>query len=134
MLHEKALNIGLAASGAVAAKNPPNFSGHWTNQMLSTMDLTVMGNAVTGSYTSTSSGNGPPITSDDLKGFIAGDMISLLVLWPGGSMTAWVGQLVNESTAPTLRTLWHLITDIPDADEDEALWKSTLAGADEFTR
>ena len=35
---------------------------------------------------------------------------------------------------PEIRTLWHLVTNVPDADEPKELWTSTYAGADEFCR
>ncbi len=49
-------------------------------------------------------------------------------------MTAWTGQLVDDEDAPRIKTLWHLVTDVPDVDEPKRLWTSTFAGADEFTR
>jgi hypothetical protein len=69
-----------------------------------------------------------------LKGYVAGDLISFLVLWPRGSITSWVGQLVEMEGVPTIRTLWHLLTEIPDPKEPTFLWQSTFAGADEFRR
>ena len=51
------------------------------------------GTDLTGTYTSADSSKGGRITGA-LKGY--GDRISFLVLWPGGSMTAWTGQLVND--------------------------------------
>ena len=97
------------------------------------MDIVVSGSDVTGTYTSASSGAGGPVTGP-LKAYVSGDLISFLVLWPGGSMTAWVGQLVDEQTDPRIKTLWHLVTNIPDADEPNKLWMSTFTGADEFHR
>lgn len=49
-------------------------------------------------------------------------------------MTAWTGQLVDDQVAPCIKTLWHLVTNVPDPDESTQLWLSTLAGADNFTR
>lgn len=134
MLHEKALQHGegtpFSAGGAT------DFSGHWVNQMKSTMELTITGSDVTGTYESSTSAVDPTGGSikGALKGYIAGDLISFTVLWPHGSITAWTGQMVDDKTAPRIKTLWHLVTEIPDADEEKQLWKSTFAGADDFTR
>ena len=136
MRHEEALRIAQSrenkpgpASGAAA------WLGRWKNQIGSEMNLTIAGQDVMGTYTSASSASsgGGPITGQ-LKGYVAGDLISFLVIWPRGSMTAWTGQLVDDENAPRIKTLWHLVTDVPDADEPKRLWTSTFAGADEFTR
>lgn len=130
MLHEKALALAESAANSTAS---PDFSGLWRNQMRSTVDLNVNGNDVSGVYTSASSSGGGPIAGS-LKGFVAGDLISFLVLWPGGSQTAWVGQMIGTDAQPVIRTLWHLVTNVPDPNEPTELWTSTYAGADEFTR
>ena len=56
------------------------------------------------------------------------------VLWPSHvrSITSWVGQVVEVNGAPELRTLWHLVADIPDADESTGLWATVHSGADTF--
>jgi hypothetical protein len=131
MRHENALRLAEAIPNSTSN---PDFSGLWRNQMQSTMDLTVNANDVSGVYTSASSAaHGGPIAGT-LNGYAAGDLISFLVLWPGGSQTAWVGQMVGDESHPAIRTLWHLVTNVPDAEEPNELWTSTYAGADEFTR
>jgi hypothetical protein len=132
MFHEDTLRNAESKSkiGRVA---DADFGGHWQNQMSSTMELKISGSDVTGVYTSAASAKGGPLAGK-LKGFISGDLISFLVLWPGGSMTAWVGQLVDDQAKPRIKTLWHLVTEIPNEDEDEFLWASVFSGADEFTR
>lgn len=133
MLHEQAL---LTAEITPFSNKPPSdFSGHWENQLGSTMELTVSGSGVTGTYTSVSSATGDkggPITGP-VKGYTAGDRIAFMVLWPKGSMTAWTGQLVDVDGELRLKTLWHLVTEIPDASEPKFLWMSTFAGADDFS-
>ena len=120
----------LAAAGIPV---PANFAGQWRNQYASTMMLSVSGNTISGDYTSAVSGGGGPITGS-LRGFVAGDLISFTVLWPNGSMTAWVGQIINDATDPRIKTLWHLVMDTSDANEPTDLWGTVLAGADEFMR
>lgn len=134
MSHEKALQHGEGTP--FSAVGATDFSGHWVNQMQSTMELTITGSDVVGRYKSKTSAVDPAGGSIEgtRKGYVAGDLISFTVLWPHGSITAWVGQIVDDKTAPRIRTLWHLVTEIPDADEPTQLWKSTFAGADEFTR
>lgn len=128
MRHEHAVRV--AASSEDKA---PDFSGHWVNQYKSTMDLVINESDVTGSYTSASSASGGPVTGP-LKGYIAGDRISFMVLWPKGSITAWVGQMIDDQVNPKIKTLWHLVTEVPDIDEPDRLWVSVLAGADDFHR
>lgn len=131
-MHERAL---ILAENTPFNQVAPDFSGRWVNQMTSVMDLEVNGSDVTGKYNSASSGqNGGKPIEGELKGYVAGDRISFLVLWPGGSMTAWVGQLTDNHGKSTIKTLWHLVTEIPDQEEPKFLWQSTFAGADEFTR
>jgi hypothetical protein len=131
MLHEKSL--GTAAAMSSLAGSQLDFSGRWTNQIGSTMDLVVSGSDVTGRYTSKTSDAGGPITGP-LKGYVAGNVVSFLVLWPSGSITAWVSQLVDVQVNPRIKTLWNLVTDVKDEDEADRLWGSVLTGADEFMR
>ena len=130
MLHERAVVLAEASANSTSTLN---FTGVWRNQMSSTMDITTTGADVAGTYTSSSSSGGGPIAGR-IKGYTSGDLISFLVLWPGGSQTAWVGQAVGSNANPKIRTLWHLVTNVPDVSEPQELWTSIYAGADEFTR
>lgn len=131
MQHERAIEIAEASANGPASAS---FEGRWRNQMESMMELHVAGSDVIGSYTSPTSGQGTGgQVSGQIKGWTSGDLLSFSVLWPGGSITSWTGQLVSEG-GEKIRTLWHLVTDIPDAKEPKRLWQSTFAGADEFTR
>jgi hypothetical protein len=69
-----------------------------------------------------------------VTGFVRGDIIAFSVLWPPPmrSLTSWVGQVVDVAGAPVLKTLWHLIVDIPDADEPMSLWTTVHTRADTF--
>lgn len=128
MNHDLALkHAAPAPSGAV------NFSGVWHNQLGSTMDLTISGSDVTGTYTSSVSSGGVAV-SGPISGFINGDLIGFSVLWPSAAITAWVGQLVVESNVDTIKTLWQMTTNVPDAQEPTGLWASIYAGADTFVR
>ena len=131
MLHEQALHT---AGATPALAPPPNFTGRWRNQMNSFMDLAITGSSVTGLYNSASSSGGAPVQGV-INGVTIGDLIAFTVLWlPSGSITSWTGQLVEEGGVQTIRTLWHLVTNIPDDNEDDKFWMSTWAGADEFVR
>jgi hypothetical protein len=136
MLHEEALWLAQSNENKLGPQGgAATWLGKWTNQIGSTMELSVVGHDVTGIYTSENSqiAGGGSVTGS-LKGYVAADVISFTVLWPGGSITAWVGQLVDDADAPRIKTLWQLVTDIPDAQEPKKLWTTTLAGADEFHR
>jgi hypothetical protein len=131
MAHEVALET---AAMTPAAPPAPNFNGRWRNQMSSFMDLVVSNSTVTGTYNSSSSTGGGTVQGA-VTGVTVGDLIAFTVLWTqSGSITSWTGQLIEEGGAPKLRTLWHLITNIPDANEADKFWMSTWAGADEFVR
>jgi len=121
-----------AVSGTGAA---PDFSGHWVNELHSSMDLTIHGTSVSGRYTSAVSGEGGTV-SGPITGYLAGDVIAFSVLWPGTtpSITSWVGQLVTENGAQTLDTLWHLILSVPDAQDPNSIWTTIHSGADSFKR
>ncbi|PHV51370.1 avidin [Janthinobacterium sp. BJB301] len=131
MSHELALTTAVSTENNNV--NNSVWIGHWKNQMGSTMELQLNGSDLSGTYVSSSSSAGGPIKGP-LKGYAAGDRAAFVVMWPGGSITTWAGQIVNDQKNPTIKTLWHLVTDVPDADEPTKFWQSTLAGADEFTR
>ena len=111
---------------------PDQVSGRWTNEYGSVAELNVDGERVFGTYTSAVGGAGG--LSGPISGFVSGDVVAFSVLWPSHvrSITSWVGQVVEVNGAPELRTLWHLVADIPDADEATGLWATVHSGADTF--
>jgi hypothetical protein len=136
MLHESALRQVLATTTKKGASAPPEFSGHWVNELASYMDLSISGNAVSGTYTSIASGSGQQITGP-VTGYVADDVIAFSVLWPSAapSITSWVGQMTVEADGTVkLQTLWHLIVDVPDAQDPNSIWTTIHAGADIFHR
>jgi hypothetical protein len=114
---------------------PSGFDGVWRNELGSTMDLTVTGNSVSGTYKSAVSGLDKPVEGD-IVGFVSDDIISIVVRWKiaSVSMSTWVGQVVDAGGKERIRTLWHLIRNTPEADEPEDAWAAVIAGADTFTR
>jgi predicted secreted Zn-dependent protease len=140
MKHEHALAMiatlskktSAKARSALLAASPANFAGHWKNQMNSTMDLTVSGNSVTGSYTSVDA-NGNQ-TTGSLIGAINGHVICFIVNWSLPAITTWAGHLVVENAQPFIETLWHLPIEMSDPDDANNLWESVYAGADRFFR
>jgi hypothetical protein len=131
---EKALDMAAKSRRGLkpAAGGASPIQGTWKNQYGSVALLVVNLNVVTGTYTSQVSSGGPPITGA-VTGFAIEDTVAFSVLWPGtGSITSWVGQVVDEGGVPTLRTLWHLVVDIPDANEPKSLWQTIYSGADTF--
>ena len=90
---------------------------------------------MTGTYSSTVSGGGGGTIEGAIAGFADDDIITFVVKWSGySSMTAWVGQVVDVGGAETIKTLWHLIRNVDDANEPTKAWSAVLAGADQFTR
>ena len=108
-------------------------SRRWTNEYGSVADISVDGDRILGNYTSTV-GGGTGSLSGPISGFARGDIVAFEVLWPAHlrSITSWVGQVVDVNGTPELRTLWHLIVDIPDSEEATGLWTTVHAGADTF--
>ncbi len=107
-------------------------SGRWTNDYGSVAELKVDGERVFGTYTSAV--GGAEALSGPISGFVSGDVVAFSVLWPSHvrSITSWVGQVVEVNGAPELRTLWHMVADIPDAEEATGLWATVHSGADTF--
>jgi Avidin family len=71
----------------------------------------------------------------DIVGFVDDDIISLVVKWRGVSaMTSWVGQIVTQNKKDSLSTLWHLISNTPEEQEEDLAWAAILTGADIFHR
>jgi hypothetical protein len=135
---EKALKRVLLADKAAAGTKsafPGGFGGKWKNELGSVADFSVNGYAVSGTYISAVSGIGASIAGP-ISGFASDDIIAFTVNWPTtlGSMTAWVGQVVDVQGVQTLKTLWHLIRNIEDSEEPSGAWAAILAGADEFTK
>ena len=116
-----------------ATASPVSVAGRWTNEYGSVAELSVDGERVFGTYTSTV-GERTGTLSGPIIGFVRGDIVAFSVLWPAymSSITSWVGQVVEVNGAPELRTLWHLIVDIPDPDEAGSLWTTVHTGADTF--
>ena len=131
MQHEKAIAVSSKKPNGIPT--PANFAGQWRNQYGSTVMLNVTGNTISGDYMSAVSGGGGSVTGP-LRGFVAGDLISFAVLWPNGSMTTWVGQIVDDEVDPRIKTLWHLVMNEENEEEVTDLWTTVLAGADEFIR
>ena len=115
------------------ATSAASVAGRWTNEYGSVAELSVDGERVFGTYTS-AVGERIGSLSGPISGFVRGDIVAFSVLWPSYmcSITSWVGQVVEANGAPELRTLWHLIVDIPDPDEAGSLWTTVHTGADTF--
>jgi hypothetical protein len=108
-------------------------AGRWTNGYGSVAEIIVDGDRIFGNYTSAVGGD-TGFLSGPINGFVRGDILAFAVLWPAHmrSITSWVGQVVEVNGAPELKTLWHLIVDIPDPDEAKGLWTTVHTGADTF--
>jgi hypothetical protein len=120
--------------GSAAA--PPaadSLSGRWTNEYGSVAEITLDGERISGTYTSQVGGADGPLAGP-ITGYARGDIVAFSVLWPTPmrSITSWVGQVVDAGSGPELKTLWHLIVDIPDADEARGLWTTVHTGSDTF--
>lgn len=122
---ELALERALGGTGTMV-----DFSGDWKNELESVMHLDQSGDSLTGTYTSTVSSSGAS-TVGDLKGFVDGDLISVIVHWRDfQAITAWVGQAEPNTSNRTVKTLWQLTKQVASGSE----WASINAGSDTFNR
>jgi hypothetical protein len=124
---------GISISGGTQEPAATSVAGRWTNEYGSVAEIAVDGDRISGTYTSAVGGSTGPM-SGPINGFVRGDIVAFAVLWPANmrSITSWVGQVVEVNGAPVLKALWHLIIDIPDADEATGLWTTVHTGADTF--
>ena len=77
-----------------------------------------------------------PSAEFDLKGFVSGDLIVFCVNFGKyDSLTSWAGQHARDQNGnEIIYTLWHLTKNVKDANEEDELWASILAGASEYRR
>lgn len=112
-----------------------DFSGRWSNELGSYMDVIVQGDKVKGEYVSAVSDDGEPLPAVELHGMVAGDLISFTVNWWGTSITTWIGHgVIDPDQGPQILTLWHLVLKIPDETDPETQWQAIKSGADTFSR
>lgn len=118
---------------AELAKRTSPLAGRWTNDHGSVAEIEVDGERISGRYVSAVGASGKTLQGP-ISGFVRGDIVAFSVLWPSEmrSITSWVGQVVETNGAPELKTLWHLVVDIPDPDEATGLWATIHTGADTF--
>jgi hypothetical protein len=128
MKHENAL--GLAAPAGLPQ---PNVGGaRWTNELGSWVQFVVNGTGLSGHYHSVVGLNGGPVDSDDLAGYMSGELIAFTVRWPDSAITAWVGRYEVKNGVETIETLWQMT--VMNQSANGAYWDSILAGSDTFTR
>lgn len=122
------LALSLVSGCAEAAETPHPFEGQWVNERGSAVTVTETAGLLSGYY-NTQLGNPDPASRFPLTGFIEGDQVTFTVNFKGyGSLTSWTGQISEDADGPYLRTLWHLTRDVPDAEEEDDLWSSIIAG------
>ena len=131
-------SIGIERSflgSASTASAKVDFSGHWSNQRGSSIDLAVDERGRVSGTFRTAVGVPSPEERFPLCGFVQGDLIAFSVSFGlHESVTAWAGQHTVVAGRERIETLWHLARNIADEDEPRALWSAVLAGADTFER
>ena len=110
------------------------FHGVWENDRGSQVNFIEAAGHLSGYY-QTSVGQPDKSQKFPLTGFTQGDQITFTVNFGAyGSMTSWTGQMSEDASGAYIKTLWHLTRDVPDAKEDDDMWKSITAGASTFRR
>lgn len=119
-----------ATSPALAQSD--DISGVWVNERGSAVSFIETDGRLSGHY-NTQLGDPDPDSRFPLTGFLEGDQVTFTVNFKGfGSLTSWTGQISKDADGPYLRTLWHLTRDVPDAEEEDDLWSSIIAGSATF--
>lgn len=125
MTQERALRKALAGTGASV-----DFTGTWVNELGSEASLIQANDTLSGSYESAVSGSGTK-ASGTLTGYVDGDLIAFTVHWRDfQAITSWVGQLIPNTHAQTIKTLWQMTNQVDPGEE----WASINAGSDIFIR
>jgi len=121
-----------ACAQSAASDTIADVKGQWVNERGSAVTFTERDGLLSGYY-NTQLGNPDPKSRFPLTGFIEGDQLTFTVNFKGyGSLTSWTGQMSEDSDGPFIRTLWHLTRDVEDAQEDDDLWSSIIAGSAVF--
>lgn len=109
-------------------------AGLWHNQHNSEIDFSQSPNGqITGVFkTHNESGH----KEYPLTGYAHDDVIAFCVNFiEHGSVTAWVGQIIQERDQTLFNTLWHMSVEMGKLDsKDDRTWKSILSGSDKFYR
>jgi len=124
----------------MASSNPQEskfiaLTSTWKNELGSTMSFTRSGQQIIGTYRSAVGSSGS--IEGELVGWINGNVISFVVTWPVGSITAWTGHFTFEPQV-AIEALWQMGLELgstrnPDGTESTVeLWDSIFAGRDRF--
>lgn len=120
-----------ALSRSTPETEPLDLSGDWKNELSSKVHFDQDEGALTGHYWSYKNDGDKPIAEGPLVGWVSGKLIAFTVNWTGfDSITAWVGQHIEDRDGPRLVTLWQMTKSVPDGSE----WEAINAGADTFWR
>ena len=112
------------------------FSGRWTNQLGSEMNITVTGQSVTGTYQS-AVGNVVSGKKYNLVGFVSEDIIGFVVDYDDSvAVATWIGRYVSTEGVERIHTLWHTGSTYADKSHTKKrdLWDSFGTNADVFDR
>ena len=119
----------------VDASQPVDFSGEWWSGRCAYVNLSQVGNRISGSYK-------PKVDSIDdqsleLVGYKTGvDLIAFVVsLGPNGPIVVWAGQHTAHNGEHLILMKWHMAADVPDEEaSDDSILAAVSTGADTFKR
>jgi len=144
VLSQAVLGQGQAAGAtAPGLRGQPDLRGQWQNGRGSTLEFTLSGRQLHGSYR-TAVGQASHSHAYPLRGFQNGDLVAFCVDWgdpaaagaAASSVSCWVGQHTIDPTSgeEQIHSQWHLTRDLPDNREADELWGSVLTGSSVFRR
>lgn len=113
---------------------PFDFTGTWTNQLGSTLELEVVDGVVSGRFES-GVGDDGEIIWVEIGGRVLYDLITFNALYPRfRTIISWVGQHTDENGRDEIRTHWIHTTDVSNEEERDWMWYSNRLGSDVFIR
>jgi hypothetical protein len=113
---------------------PVDFTGTWTNQHGSTLELHVEDGVLSGEFESGVGSDGQKVRVP-VSGQVLDDVITFNAAYPDyGIVVAWVGQHTVEEGVGRILTHWIHATNFPDPEEKEWMWFSNRIGSDVFLR
>ena len=112
-----------------------DLTGKWKNQLDAVMTLLMdTDGKLKGNYR-TAVGRSSDIEEFELIGIVTGDLVTFIVNFGKyGSLTSWVGQVIEDNGKETIKTIWHLTRNVEDSEEEDEIGGSVLTGRENFER
>ena len=112
-----------------------DFTGTWTNQNGSTLELRQLGSGSIDGRFESGVGDDDQTLWVDVSGHALGDIITFYAMFEKYStIVSWVGQHTDKDGMGQIKTHWLHATDVANEDEPDWLWYTNRIGNDTFVR